>query len=37
MIPLQTADQALPMGLTGGVVLLLCLLVTAGWLAYLYR
>lgn len=36
MIPLESA-YSLPVGLTGGVVLVASLLVTVGWLAYLYR
>ena len=36
MIPLAS-EATLPMGLTGAVVLVASLLVTAGWLLYLYR
>lgn len=34
---LQASETALPMDLTGGVVLVACLLVTVGWLLSLYR
>jgi hypothetical protein len=30
-------EEPLPIGLTGGVVLIASLLVTAAWLLYLYR
>jgi hypothetical protein len=36
MIPLA-AETALPISLTGGVVLVASILVTLLWLAYLYR
>ncbi len=31
------SEQSLPIAETGGVVLLLSLLITVGWLLYLYR
>lgn len=34
---LQSAESTLPIGITGGVVLLACLLVTLVWLLSLYR
>jgi hypothetical protein len=37
MIPLQASSEALPIAETGAVVLLVSLLITAGWLWYLYR
>ena len=37
MIPLETAGEVLPIAETGAVVLVASLLVTVGWLAYLYR
>jgi hypothetical protein len=37
MIPLTTAEPALPIGLTGAVVLGVGLLTTLAWLWYLYR
>lgn len=36
MIPLS-AEAALPIGLTGGVVLVAAIVITLAWLAYLYR
>ena len=36
LVPLAT-DVALPIGLVGGGVLLVSLLLTVGWLLYLYR
>lgn len=36
MIPLS-AEATLPAGATGGVVLVVSILVTLAWLAYLYR
>lgn len=37
MIPLATSGEALPIAETGAVVLVASLLITVGWLAYLYR
>jgi hypothetical protein len=36
-LALLATDVALPIGLVGGVVLLVSLLLTVGWLLYLYR
>lgn len=37
MIPLATSGEALPIAETGAVVLVVSLLITVGWVAYLYR
>ncbi len=37
MIPLATEGASLPAAETGGVVLVVSLLITALWLLYLYR
>jgi hypothetical protein len=37
MIPLETAEQVFPMSETAATVLLVGILMTAGWLWYLQR
>lgn len=37
MIPLAASEGTLPIAETGAVVLVASLLITVGWLVYLYR